>query len=578
MKLVEVSPISAKVQKDSLTYFSAKDISIGDVVEIEVRKKKYDALVVGVRDAKDLKQEIKTAIFGFKKIESVKGKTKFYKEFFIACDKTKRFFVGNLGQIVNYFLPIEFLEHYEDLPKPVSRTVGSSVFHIAPTVRAVERLAETLDRDVFVIHGSLRKKTLLARYQEILENPGPVVVIMTPSFAFTPRHDLGKIIIHDEHSSAYRSLKRPYFDLRYFFRTLAENLKIKIEFIGAPLSLETIVENNLKITKTQGPTSIRVIDMSDKENREKKSFIFSKKVFEEFKTSDKAFAFALRKGLGSSVVCHDCGQIVKDGDIGLVLRERAGERVLLNPQTGATLDPKTRCGNCGSWNFDTLGIGTDTIALEAKKLFPKKKIFQIDGDVTKTNKKVRETVQKFYETPNSILVGTELAIPHLYKPLDVTAIISLDALLSIPSYKIYEKILSLGFAVKNLSPKAILQTRDIENLAIKTLANGNLQEFYEFEKSMREKFGYPPFGTLMRISRTSNKDDFDSNVSPLVSHLSIWNPLARRIKRGRTFESLIILKLSKKIWNEEFQDPKLSEILTSLTPDWQIRVNPENLF
>lgn len=578
MKLVEVSPISAKVQKDSLTYFSAKDISIGDVVEIEVRKKKYDALVVGVRDAKDLKQEIKTATFGFKKIESVKGKTKFYKEFFIACDKTKRFFVGNLGQIVNYFLPIEFLEHYEDLPKPVSRTVGSSVFHIAPTVRAVERLAETLDRDVFVIHGSLRKKTLLARYQEILENPGPVVVVMTPSFAFTPRHDLGKIIIHDEHSSAYRSIKRPYFDLRYFFRALAENLKIKIEFIGAPLSLETIVENNLKITKTQGPTSIRVIDMSDKDNREKKSFIFSKKVFKGFKTSDKAFAFALRKGLGSSVVCHDCGQIVKDGDVGLVLRERAGERVLLNPQTGATLDPKTRCGNCGSWNFDTLGIGTDTIALEAKKLFPKKKIFQIDGDVTKTNKKVRETVQKFYETPNSILVGTELAIPHLYKPLDVTAIISLDALLSIPSYKIYEKILSLGFAVKNLSPKAILQTRDIENLAIKTLANGNLQEFYEFEKSMREKFGYPPFGTLMRISRTSNKDDFDSNVSPLVSHLSIWNPLARRIKRGRTFESLIILKLSKKIWNEEFQDPKLSEILTSLTPDWQIRVNPENLF
>lgn len=577
MKLVEVSPISAKVQKDSLTYFSAKDISIGDVVEIEVRKKKYDALVVGVRDAKDLKQEIKTATFGFKKIESVKGKSKFYKEFFIACDKTKRFFVGNLGQIVNYFLPIEFLEHYEDLPKPVSRTVGSSVFHIAPTVRAVERLAETLDRNVFVLHGSLRKKTLLARYQEILENSGTIVVVMTPSFAFTPRHDLGKIVIHDEHSSAYRSIKRPYFDLRYFFRTLAENLKIKIEFIGAPLSLETIVENNLKITKTQGPT-LGVTDMSDKETREKKSFIFSKKVFEEFKTSDKAFAFALRKGLGSSVVCHDCGQIVKDGDIGLVLRERAGERVLLNPQTGATLDPKTRCGNCGSWNFDTLGIGTDTVTLEAKKLFPKKKIFQIDGDVTKTDKKVRETVQKFYETPNSILVGTELAIPHLGKPLDVATIVSLDALLSIPSYKIYEKILSLGFAVKNLSPKVILQTRDIENLAIKTLANGNLQEFYEFEKDMREKFGYPPFGTLMRISRTSNKDDFDSNVSPLMSNLSIWNPLARRIKRGKVFETIVILKLGKDAWNTNYQDPKLSEILTSLTPDWQIRVNPENLF
>jgi primosomal protein N' len=251
---------------------------------------------------------------------------------------------------------------------------------------------------------------------------------------------------------------------------------------------------------------------------------------------------------------------------------------LLNPQTGATLDPKTRCGNCGSWNFDTLGIGTDTVAEEAKKLFPKKIIFQIDGDVTKTDKKVREVVEKFYKTGNAILVGTELAIPHLEEKIDASVVISMDALLSIPSYKIYEKMLHLGHAVKNTAKALLIQTRDIENIAIQTLASGNLKKFYEHEKVMREKFGYPPFGTIIRISRTSNKDDFDRVAAPLVSALANWNPVARRIKRGKVFETIIILKLPKKTWNTESQDQNLSSILSSLTPDWQVRVNPESLF
>lgn len=581
MKLVEVSPISSKIQKDSLTYFSAKEISIGDIVEIEVRKKKYDALVVDVREVKNLKQEIKTATFGFKKIESVRGKSKFYKEFFNACEETKEFFVGNLGQIAAYFIPTEFLKEYENLPRPKKRTVGSSVFHIAPTVRACKTIYEKLSRSdldrTFLIHGNLNKRTLLAHHKEILDSKNPVSVVMTPSFVFIPRHDVGKIVLHDEHSSAYRTIKRPYFDLRVFARMFAKAMNVKLEFEGVPLTLETVVENNLPISNVRGSTS-HTIDMSDKENRYKKSFIFSKDVFEEIKKSDKAFAFALRKGLGSSVVCHDCGHVVKDGDTALVLRERVGERVLLNPQTGAMLDPKTRCGNCGSWNFDTLGIGTNIVMEETKKLFPKKNIFQIDGDITKTDKKVREVVEKFYATPDSILIGTELVIPYLNQSIDISTIITMDSLLSIPSYKIYEKMLHLGMAVKNLAKKTILQTRDINNPAIEALMSGNLKKFYDSEKEMREKFGYPPFGTIVRISRTSSKDDFDHIAAPLVSALSNWNPLARRIKRGKVFETIIILKLTKKVWDIEVQDQNLFKILSYLTPDWQVRVNPESLF
>lgn len=581
MKLIEVSPISSKVSKDSLTYFSAKEILPGDIVEVEVRKKIFDALVIGVRKVSDLKQEIKTATYGFKKIESVKGEARFSKEFFESCEKTKKFFLGNLGQIVSYFIPKLFLKNYESLPKLRKRAVGSSVCYIVPTALSAEKLSDQLLKSDFnrilVLHGKLRPKKLLETYKEILESKDPVQVVTTPNFVFVPRHDLGKIVVTQENSSSYRSIKRPYFDIRFFLNEFAKKTKIDIEFSGTPITFETLTNHNLKPDKT-GTLKINLVDMSDKENHHGKSFIFSKKVFEEISKSDKTFLFSLRKGLGSTVICHDCGQILKDGDVALNLKIKNDVRVLWNPLTKETLDPKTRCQNCESWNFDTLGIGADTVAEEAKKLFGKKNIFQINSDVTKTDKKVRETIAKFYETPNSILIGTELALPYLEKIVDVSVIITLDSLLSIPSYKIHEKILSIGTTAMKLGKKNFFQTRDKDNIAIDTLMTGNLKKFYDFEKTMRERFGVPPFGNIIRISRTSNKDDFDRNVQPLISDLQNWQPIVRRTKRGKVFETIIILKLDKKTWNEDSQDQLLTSYLLPLTPDWQIRVNPESLF
>lgn len=317
--------------------------------------------------------------------------------------------------------------------------------------------------------------------------------------------------------------------------------------------------------------------MSDKEARYKKSFIFSSAVFEAVRESKHAFLFSLKKGLASSVVCHDCGHILKDGDTPLALRERGGQRILINPLTNTVLDTRTRCPICDSWNFDSLGIGTDTVAQEAEKLFPKKEIFQIDGDTVKTDKKVREVIEKFYASNNAILVGTELALPYLEKRLDVAAVISMDALLSLPSFRVYEKMLRLALAIGKLSDNVFLQTREPSTPAIIAATSGDLAKFYESEKLMREKFSYPPFGTIVRLSRIPPKDDFESVAAPLLTMLADWSPLPRRIKRGKAFETVIVMKLAKNEWNELFQNPHLSSILASLGPDWQIRINPEML-
>src|SRR5690606_6509078 len=120
-----------------------------------------------------------------------------------------------------------------------------------------------------------------------------------------------------------------------------------------------------------------IIDMKDKENVYKKSFVLSKDTIKNLKNGGQSFLFTLRKGLATQVVCHDCKHILKDGDIPLILFEnpKTGVRTLKNSLTNKDT-AGLRCPNCSSWNFDNLGIGTDTVTAELKKFGPKIKIFQ----------------------------------------------------------------------------------------------------------------------------------------------------------------------------------------------------------
>lgn len=580
MKLVEASPISSKVAKDSLTYFTSKKVSVGDIVSVEVRKKKYDALVVGVSDVSDSKGELKASNIGFKKIDTVKGRAPFYPEFFEACGKARGYFVGNLGQIIDYFIPAEFLENYETLPVPQRRVAGSSIFTVAPTIIEAEKKFESLrlnDNNVFIIHGGLRKKTLHERYSEILAHKGPVTVVMTTSFLFIPRHDVGEIILENEIGSHWRTIKRPYFDLRLFAKYLAEKLDAKLSYGDGLLSVETMFETG-KIPKFGPSSASTIVDMSDKENLYKKSFIFSNKAQEMMKERGHTFLFSLRKGLASQVICHDCGHVLSDDGQPLTLHEKDGERIFRNAYTRKIIDTKVRCPDCGSWNFDSLGIGTDTVAEEVKKLFPKRKIFQIDADVTSGVRKIKEVLSNFYAESDAVLIGTEMALPYL-ENIDNSVIISMDSLLHIPSYKIYEKMLHLVTTISSLTKdKFVIQTRQTDNAVIESLEKKDTRIFYDKDLEKRQLFGYPPFCTVMKISNIFPRDNFNEINERIISRLTPWTPAVRRIRRGKAFETSILLKLPLKTWNEYEQDKDLVGILSTLGPDWQIRINPENLF
>lgn len=631
MKLVEVSPISSRVAKDTLTYFSSKEVFPGDIVAIEVRKKIYDALVLNVRPAKDLKTDIKRATFGFKKILEIRGKFPVYEEFLKAVSNTNKFFIGNLGQTLSTLLPKSFMENLGSFPYPKKRKIqGSnliwsldgprehritfykkyiqesfeekkSILICLPTIDEARTWSLEFKKDfknTFLFYGNMAEKKFIKQYTDCINEENPVLIISTPTGLFIPRHDLNTLILENESSLNYKTIRRPYFDIKTLATFLHKSLKYDLILADTILSLETIAARAEKKIKSLVPPNFELkhlvkqkfVDMNKKENKAK-SFIFSedtlKLINEAVEKKESIFLYTLRKGLATQIVCHDCKNVVTDKNIPVTLfkDENTGNFIMRNAVTRDVIDPKLRCEKCGSWNFDSLGIGTDTVFEETKKYFPKAKIFQVDAEKTKTKGKTKDRMFEFEDTRGSILIGTEMALGKINTKIDNTIIVSLDSLFNIPSYKIHEKILHLILSlIERTSKKILVQTRNFDNELIESLRHKNLKDFFDSEMEQRKKFKYPPFTTIIKISHSQNINKLSQDKTFFEKLLEKWGPQIKISREGSAIKTTAVLRLEKSLWNEgdisesSVLDRAIFETLGSLSPDYEIRVNPEKLF
>ena len=71
MKIIDIIPIAKGIPQEKLSYFTSKDVSVGALVSVPIRKKEIPAMVSAVSDAKESKTSLKNSDFSIKPIKSV---------------------------------------------------------------------------------------------------------------------------------------------------------------------------------------------------------------------------------------------------------------------------------------------------------------------------------------------------------------------------------------------------------------------------------------------------------------------------------------------------------------------------
>ncbi|MBA3234549.1 MAG: primosomal protein N', partial [Chloroflexi bacterium] len=222
---------------------------------------------------------------------------------------------------------------------------------------------------------------------------------------------------------------------------------------------------------------------------------------------EQAILVLNRRGTASVVLCRDCGHVQSCPDC---------ERPLVYHQAGTTLrchhcgratPLASRCPACESPRIRYLGGGTERVEREVRDTFPNLRIGRLDRDVVEHRGAAARVIDAFADGRLDVLVGTSLVAKGLDIPaVTLVGIVSSDVALNLPDERAAERtyqllVQAIGRAGRGDRPgRAILQTYQPAHPAIEAAASGDRTAFYDAELALRERFGSPPFGRLIKLT------------------------------------------------------------------------------
>ena len=373
MKIITVIPLKKGTWREDLTYFSAKNVPNGSIVAIPLRNKKVLGLVISSEDVALAKSNIKDMSFNLKKINEIKERSIFLKEYFDSAIETSRYFVSSKSNGITSLVPAVMRENYDKIAKfvslraplliesPASKSLkpekllfqaplpdrisiyktlirGSfalkkSVFMVLPTEYDIKTFEESLSKGIeqftFAIYGGLSLKKTIKKIEQIITLAHPVLILGTAPFLSIPRPDVGTIIVEHESSSAYKMIGKPHFDLKFFAELFATKINAKFILGDSLLRYESIARQEIDGLIPMHPLSFRINFQGQIEIKNPRSSlevlppsgnkisrfkIFSDESVKEIKNAiakkKSVFIFSLRKGLATMTVCKDCGETV----------------------------------------------------------------------------------------------------------------------------------------------------------------------------------------------------------------------------------------------------------------------------
>lgn len=627
MHLVTVTPFGRGARKESLTYFSGRELSSGDLVLVPLRAKTVPALVIDCRSVADEKTSVKASRIRFKKVLRILARHPFSPPQLTAAQETADFYAASLGAVIDAITPVGLLKklpdgqgvpvgglkqepllvqaddegrftQYKSLVREEFRK-DASVFVLVPTIQDAEAVWQALSKGIsdfsVLLHSGKRAHDIERARRIIDDSKHPLVVVGTPGFLCLVPHNAGTLILERENSMSYKQRARPFLDFRYFARSFAAAAGMRLVSGDILLSCESINEyyegRSFELIPLQwrisAPARRQVVDMRRHLPSERGASPASSdelwRVLSERASDERTFVFVGRKGLAPTSVCGDCGSVLLCDacQVPLVLHRGAdSHRWYLCRRCGSRIEAEVRCRTCGSWKLYTVGIGTERVEEELLSRLPAETVFRLESGTVKDSRAARRLVDRFYATPKGVLVGTEFALPYLNAPVSSCIVASIDELFSVPDFRMYERLMYLLMRLDALATNRFLvQTRQPEHPIIAAFVGGVLSAFSRGELALRRKLLYPPFSVPVKVTAAGNVSSLPAYLERIASLLApypftVFPVFGKRgVGRGKTMLSGIL-----RVPREKWPDQKALDALRALPLSDEVDVDPESFW
>ncbi len=476
---------------------------------------------------------------------------------------------------------------------------------IALTTQIIERLRAAFGDMVGIYHSKFNDAERAEIWNRIRKNPAnkkPYKIILgVRSAIFLPFDNLGLIIVDEEHETTYKQFDpAPRYNARDVAVVLAKMHNAKVLLGTATPSVESyfnakngkfaLVELKKRHRNIELPEIIVADTRTARKKRQMKSIfhpVMIDAIAEALGNAEQVILFQNRRGFSPYVECKTCGWIPKCRNCDVNLTYHIDTNDLVCHYCGYKQPIPQKCSLCGDTAIETRGFGTQKIEDEIKIFFPEARVGRLDLDVARRKHGYEMALAEFDAGNVDILVGTQMVTKGLdFENVRLVGVLNADNLLNFPDFRSFERSFQLMTQVSGRAGrmhdrgKVIIQTSQPAHKVIKYVLENDFETFFAEEIQERQKYAYPPFVRLIRISVKHKNEQtartFATNYTAILRKyfgrflIGPYDPLIKRIQNY--FYREMMIKAGK-----EISLPKAKKILMNIATELKSQKNFSNV-
>jgi primosomal protein N' (replication factor Y) len=421
-------------------------------------------------------------------------------------------------------------------------SLGRSAIVLVPeislTPQTVGRFQSRFGARLALLHSALGPGERHDEWERIRRGDADIVV-GARSAIFAPCHDLGVIVVDEEHEGAYKQDSEPRYaaaevaaqrarregavlllgsatpmvETYFAASTPPETLPASCDSDGLPLRLVELPE---RIDSRPLPP-VELVDLRD-EPRGRDDGTFSRPLLEALQeciaAGQQAILFLNRRGFSTFVMCRECGFSLRCPDCAVSLTYHHRTRRMRCHHCDYERAVPDQCDNCKGYDIGFHGLGTERVADQVERLVEGAIVARMDRDTTGRKGAYADILGTFAAGNANVLVGTQMiAKGHDFPNVTLVGVLNADTGLNRPDFRAAERTFQVLTQVSGRAGRAdkpgrvIVQTYNPDHYAIAAAAHHDYAAFYQRELDSRRVNMYPPYVSLIKIGFTDTDEE-----------------------------------------------------------------------
>lgn len=402
---------------------------------------------------------------------------------------------------------------------------GKQVLFLLPEINLTPQLMQRVQQrfpntTTVMLHSQTATGERTRNYLRAALGQAPLI-IGTRLAVFTPIHNLGLIVIDEEHDQSFKQEA----ELRYHARDLAvwraKQNSCPIVLGSATPSLESWYQMKqghyqlLQLTQRAHINAklpkIHLLDTRRLSLDHGLSDAIKQKLQTNYEQGGMSMVYLNRRGFAPALFCSACGHAFgcPNCSAKMVLHQHAHQLRCHHCDFHQPIPHK--CPECGNQDLTAVGQGTQRIEENLRNLLPGAKILRVDRDTISRKQDWAKIYTQILHQEVDILIGTQmLAKGHDFPHLNLVVVLNADNSLYSADFRAPERLFAELMQVSGRAGRADgdgevwVQTQQPEHKVYQALVAQDYLSFASAELTERQEMNMPPF-THMAAIRTDAK-------------------------------------------------------------------------